>query len=188
MGGGLQAAWRFSAAFKKLCIAWPSLAGWIESVRRRDHLDASRGLHTFMARRKKIPEPPLVATPILSDELVRLLGECVAAKLGPEAMALATQHGVRVTDVIRFQSVRQHFVAAREKKGLQLKEAAQRLGVPRYRINDIESGLFNSIRPDIMRRYLEFLGLSSWYAEWALSNRELANRIDERPAKSADPV
>ena len=144
-----------------------------------------------MARRNKPPGPPPGFPSVLPDDFVRALSEGVRALLGPAKMALAERHGVNPEDVIRFQSVRQKCFEARERKGLDLKQAAKRLGVPRYRIDDIESGLFGSIQPETMRAYLEFLGLTHWYAEWASGNPELAHRIETghrtRPPASREP-
>lgn len=138
-----------------------------------------------MSGRNKLPRIPSGIPSILSDDLVQALGKGVASMLGPSVVAAADRYGVAVEDVIRFQSVRQHCLEAREKTGVQLKEAAHRLGVPQYRLRDIETGLFGSIQPDVLRRYLDLLGLSSWYAEWARSNPDLAKRIDTGNAHRA---
>jgi transcriptional regulator with XRE-family HTH domain len=92
-------------------------------------------------------------------------------------MGLAEMYGVNLDEVIRFQVVKRRCVDARAAEGLGLRDAAKRLGVPQYRIRDIESGSIQNVSPPILHRYLEMLGLTAWYEKWSQANPELADRL-----------
>src|SRR5712692_9662419 len=130
----------------------------------------------IMANRRKAATAA-ASSVFLSDDLVADMAEAVAASLGPTVMGLAKSYGLSLEDVVRFQAVTRRCFEARENAGLSLRDAAKQLGVPHYRIRDIESGSFKQIDTAVLRTYLDMLGLTSWYAEWSKANPALANRL-----------
>ena len=72
---------------------------------------------------------------------------------------------------------------ARERAGLSIKDVARRLSVPQYRIRAVESVEIRNMAPTVLRNYLDHLGLSDWYSEWAHANPELAYRLESGNAK-----
>src|ERR1022692_4014595 len=98
-----------------------------------------------MADRKKPPTPAPTSAVFLSDDLIAGVTEAVVASLGTSVMGWAESSGVSLEDVFRFQAVTRLCVEAREKAALSLKDVAEQLGAPQYRIRDIESGSFKQI-------------------------------------------
>jgi hypothetical protein len=114
---------------------------------------------------------------ILDDALVGELSRAVSDLLGPTAMSAAGDLGVSVEDTIRFLAVTRQCMQARGKAELEIRDLAKKLKVPQYRVRDIEAGYIRQIRPEVLRAYIEILGLTEWYAAWSRANPDLAERL-----------
>jgi ribosome-binding protein aMBF1 (putative translation factor) len=78
----------------------------------------------------------------------------------------------------RLSSLRAKCTETREKKGLSIKDVAQQLKVPQYRIKDIEgAGRIDAGNAEVLRRYVELLGIRRWVKRWVAANGELAMKL-----------
>ena len=80
-------------------------------------------------------------------------------------------------ETVRSQPLFHACRAAREKKGLTVKDAAALLNVPQYRIKAFEGEESrSSIKVDILERYIHFLGLGAFYKKWEKANKDIYAR------------
>ena len=93
-------------------------------------------------------------------------------------MELVQKVGLSIEDTIRFHLVSKKCRDERERAGLSIKDAARRLSVPQYRIRAVESVEIRNVAPLLLQNYLDLLGLTDWYSEWAHANAELARRLE----------
>lgn len=114
---------------------------------------------------------------IIDEETANLVVEKMREVLGPAIFSMTENFGVNAQKLVRSQPLFYTCKAAREKKGLTVKQAAAILKVPQYRIKAIEgdSGC-SSIRADILERYIEFLELSVFYGRWKKANKDIFAR------------
>lgn len=80
--------------------------------------------------------------------------------------------------IIRMMALSENCKNARESRGLSIKEVAAHMRVPQYRLRAVEDGSMNSLQPQCLRAYLEFLGLTPWARRWAAANPALAERLE----------
>lgn len=130
-------------------------------------------------KRTELPAKPLGASNFPDDELIAQMGRAIAATFGSPIMELVQKFGLSVEDTTRFHLVSKKCREERERAGLSIKEAARRLLVPQYRIRAVESVEIRNVAPMFLRNYLELLGLTDWYSEWARANAELARRLED---------
>lgn len=114
---------------------------------------------------------------LIGDKEVRLLAERVELALGDRLSRLLRCYGVSAEDHFRFRPLAARFEGARERHGLSLKTAALALRVPQYRLAAIEGSRIQDIDPTLVARYVEHLGLRSWFGRWMRANPELAQRL-----------
>lgn len=55
--------------------------------------------------------------------------------------------------------------------------AAAALKVPQYRLKEIEACSTKRLRPEVVLKYIEFLGLAGWFGKWRKANAEYAKRM-----------
>ena len=114
---------------------------------------------------------------ILTDNEVRFVAKRFRQLMGEPITGLIRQYGISVEDYFRFSPVSVRLEGARTRRGLTLKNIAGALKVPQYRLADIESGRTMNLQPELLVRYVKYLGLSSWFGRWKLSNVALAKRL-----------
>ena len=114
---------------------------------------------------------------ILSEDEVRLLRRQLGKVLGPMIGEIPSHYGVEIEDTIRFGAAATRLREARESRGMDLKAAAKAIGVPQYRLRYIEECSVKNLRASDLRAYIEFLGLSRWFARWSGANPKLAARL-----------
>ncbi len=114
---------------------------------------------------------------ILTDEEVRYLSEKLRQSLGGTFSEMAQQYGLSIEDHFRFSPLAARLVNARNTLDLSLKEAAAALKVAQHRLADIENARTNDLSPDLVVRYVEYLGIKVWFARWKRANAELAARL-----------
>jgi transcriptional regulator with XRE-family HTH domain len=129
-------------------------------------------------KRTNLPAKPPGGSNFPDDEFIARIGRGIAATFGSPLMELVQKLGLSVEDTIRFHLVSKKCREERERVGLSIKDAARRLSVPQYRIRALESVEIRNVAPTVLRNYLDLLGLSDWYSEWAHANAELARRLE----------
>jgi transcriptional regulator with XRE-family HTH domain len=122
-----------------------------------------------------------------NDEEIRILAMAVRKHMGEPYVSLTAERAGELEDIIRFSPITQRFKEEREERGLSIKEVANQLKVPQYRLRDIESARYN-IKPEFLNKYATFLELGPWLRRWVKANRELAERmgISDRRLPHAD--
>jgi hypothetical protein len=118
---------------------------------------------------------------ILTDEQVTAVTRGVEALFPPQFKAVARQYGVRYDDIIHCGSLGASCREGRERLGLSVKDAAQRIGAPQYRLHAVEAGRIDAAVAAVVRKYVALVGIESWYARWRRANRELAARLGLGP-------
>jgi hypothetical protein len=126
----------------------------------------------------KLPAKPLGGSNFPDDELIARIGRGIAATFGPPLMELVQKADLSIEDTIRFHLVSKKCREERERAGLSIQDAARRLSVPQYGIRALESVEIRNVAPLLLRNYLDLLGLTDWYSEWAQANAELARRLE----------
>ena len=94
----------------------------------------------------------------------------MASVLGPEFVAMAAKYKLNPEAFLRFGPVAARCCLAREAKQLSVKQVAQQLNVPQYRIRDIENNQASSVEPAVVLSYTALLGLGRWYSQWSKRN------------------
>ena len=106
---------------------------------------------------------------ILTDNEVGFVAKRFRQLMGEPINGLIRQYGISVEDYFRFSPVSVHLEAVRTRRGLTLKNVAGVLKVPQYRLADIESGRTTNLQPELLVRYVKYLGLSTWFGRWKLA-------------------
>jgi transcriptional regulator with XRE-family HTH domain len=114
---------------------------------------------------------------ILTDDEVRAIVVAAEAAAGPDVVGTANKLGIDRDANVRLFAVRLQCANRREKLGLSLKQAAARLRVPQYRLRAIENGTLRDVDVEILRSYVQLLGVGRWFRRWVLANGRLAARI-----------
>jgi hypothetical protein len=108
---------------------------------------------------------------ILSSTVAAALADQVVTLFDPPVREYIRTSGIDVTAIVRFQAVARRCREARENKSQTIKDVAVALKVPQYRLRAIEEVTLSEVIPEILDRYIEYLGLSSWYARWRRATR-----------------
>ena len=116
-------------------------------------------------------------TRILMRQEIRLVARRIKAMLPAEIFQFSRSRGRSVEDTLRIGSLSRHCQVEREKLGLTIKQVANQLGVPQYRLKAIDEGHLSEIRKDVLGKYLVLLGLQDWVQEWIAANPGLARRL-----------
>jgi Helix-turn-helix domain len=83
----------------------------------------------------------------------------------------------QVEETIRLFSLAKRCSSARERKGLTIADVAKELKVPQYRLKAIESCRAAELEPNVLERYIRFLGLNRWYSQWVSANEGTPFRL-----------
>ncbi len=114
---------------------------------------------------------------IKSEDDVSLLSRMLQKVMGPNFGELASHYGLSIEDTIRFRAVATRLRESREKRGMDLKAAAEALHIPQYGLRDIEECRVTQLKPSVLHAYIDFFGLKGWFARWRKANRKLAARL-----------
>jgi hypothetical protein len=118
---------------------------------------------------------------ILSEDEIRLMTRGLRKAIGPALGELSGQYGLDIEDSVRFGAVATRVREAREGRGMDLKAAAKALRVPQYRLRDIEKCSLRHLRGSDLHAYIDFLGLTKWFARWRKATQKLAARLTPKP-------
>ena len=110
---------------------------------------------------------------ILSDNEITSVGDAVKEFMGSHLVEYAESLGLNFEDTIRFHAVTSKCIEARESKQLSIKDVSQKLKIPQYKLKFVEKGSIKNIEPQILKSYIDFLGLSNWFKSWLKSNSQL---------------
>ena len=124
---------------------------------------------------------------ILSDEEVQFLARRLAKAISSISGKFSLQDELDMEDSIRFQAVATRLRERREKGGMDLKAAAKAMGVPRYRLRDVEECRMKDLDASVLHRYVVFLGLKGWLTRWSKANPELAADLLAKPDSGHNP-
>jgi cytoskeletal protein RodZ len=97
--------------------------------------------------------------------------------MGEPISGLLQQYGISPEDHFRFHPLAVRLEGARIERGLSLKAVAAALKVPKYRLTEIEASRTKSIDPEVLIRYVDYLGMKNWFGRWKKSNASLARRL-----------
>ena len=124
---------------------------------------------------------------ILSDEEVQFLTRRLGKAITSISEKFSSPDDLELEDSIRFQAVVTHLRERREKSGMDLKAAARAMGVPQYRLRDIEECRMKNLDVSVLHRYLDFLGLKRWFTRWSKANPALAADLLVRRESGDNP-
>ena len=114
---------------------------------------------------------------MLSDDEARLMAQRLKQVMGQPFVDLMDRYEIDVEANLRFMSVASRVQEVRQKKKLDLKEAASALKVPQHRLRDIEQGRLKRIVADILLQYVHLLGLKTWFGRWRKANPGVVDRL-----------
>ncbi len=123
-----------------------------------------RMLGTF--KKKKFIDAEMAG--YIADKVVEIM---------PNLKEMAGKYDINMKDMIRFQLVSEKCRSEREKRGLAFKQIALSLKVPQYRLKYIESSSVKNINADILKRYIDYLGLRRWFNLWKKNNLDVYARL-----------
>jgi hypothetical protein len=114
---------------------------------------------------------------LLTKEEVRFLAEKLKQVMGAPFSEMLQRYGISPQDHFRFQPLAVRLESARIERGLSLKAAASVLNTAQYRLAAIENSRIRDIDGQLLVRYVEHLGLKSWFGRWKKSNSSLVQRL-----------
>jgi hypothetical protein len=82
-----------------------------------------------------------------------------------------------IEESVRFDALAKRCSTRREAKGFSVPKLSKLLKVPQYRLKAVDQGKVREVDPTVMRKYVAYLGLGSWFRRWARENRELVGRL-----------
>jgi hypothetical protein len=93
-----------------------------------------------------------------------------------------------IEESVRFDVLAKRCSTRREAKGLSVPQLSRLLKVPQYRLKAVDQGRLHDVDPTVLRKYVDHLGLGSWFRRWARENRELVSRLGlAQPARGGRP-
>jgi hypothetical protein len=111
--------------------------------------------------------------PIVNSEQADLLLALAKEQLGPDLACMISTSPINMNHLIRFMGVASMCRARREEKGLGFKDISSGLKIPQYKLKAIEESSTMNIVPEILDKYVEYLGLGEEFGKWMEENREV---------------
>ena len=121
--------------------------------------------------------------PRLNSEQAELVVQHVKRLLGPELVGMLDKAGIDPNHMVRFQYISNLCRTTREEKHISLKQASRELKIPQYRLREIEGGNVKSILPDVLEKYVDYLGLAGVFHNWLKENGDIYKSIQENRDK-----
>jgi len=97
----------------------------------------------------------------------------------PSLKEIGGKCDINMKDMIRFQLVSEKCRSEREKRGLAFKQIALSLNIPQYRLKYIESSSVKNINADILKKYIDYLGLRRWFNFWKKNKLDVYARLSK---------
>ncbi len=135
-----------------------------------------------MTSRKKPSQPPALALAtlqqkLLTDAEVTLLSTQLQRLMGASMIQMVHKHGMSTDDFFRLGPLAKRLEAARVERGMNLKDVALALKTAQYKLATLENAAARDLDAALMQRYVEFLGLKTWFGRWKKANADLAGRL-----------
>jgi tetratricopeptide (TPR) repeat protein len=112
----------------------------------------------------------------IDDEEAEKIARAMSREF-PELENADGKFKLQTKDLIRFGPVSKRCKLERENKNLSVKDVSRDLGIPQYRIKDIESSGVGRIYPDFLNRYAEYLEIAEWFNAWKERNMDVYSRL-----------
>jgi transcriptional regulator with XRE-family HTH domain len=121
----------------------------------------------------------------LSEDDLRRVGDAVKSALFHRVFDLIEQVRSDVIDELRFAPLAAEIEEARKRRGLDVKAAAKLLKTSQYVVRQIEQGKLAELKPGVLDRYSEAMGVKDLFGRWKQANPELALRMARPKGQSA---
>lgn len=121
--------------------------------------------------------------PRLNKEQAKLVIKKMKEELGPEITAILDKSGINPDHLVRFQYVSSLCQNTREQNNISFRQASEKLKIPQYRLKDIERSNTETIQPDILERYVDFLGLTTAFNDWKQDNIDIYESIQKNKVR-----
>ncbi len=118
---------------------------------------------------------------ILNDNDVRRIVGQMDDILTPDMRMFMNKFDVDLEFTVRVSTLASRCKNEREMLGWSVKQAAEKVGVPQYRIRAIESGSQRGFSQKEVRIYVNVLGLNDWFSRWHRANRMMFKTIPANP-------
>ena len=99
----------------------------------------------------------------------------------PDIHAMMREFGVDPETTIRLSLLASKCRERRRELGWELKRAAEKVGVPRYRINAIESGSHKEMSQKEVRLYVKAPDIIEWFEKWRRANHRVFGSLAAEP-------
>ncbi len=116
----------------------------------------------------------------LTSEQADAMVEMMHEKLGPELSAAIEHTPFSQNHYFRFMYICDLCTKTREKKELSFKDISKDLKIPQYKLKYVEESGLNNIEPEILDKYIDYLGLRSEFSEWLKNNRDVYEELGTR--------
>jgi ribosome-binding protein aMBF1 (putative translation factor) len=104
------------------------------------------------------------------DKQVKTIVQKAREALGKDITLLADSLGINLEHVVRFSPLAKVCKTLREQKGISIKDVAGRLNAPQYAIKNIEEVKLPDVSVSVLRKYIDFLGMTEVFAKWEKEN------------------
>ena len=121
--------------------------------------------------------------PRFSKAQANLVVKRLREVLGPGVTDIMNKSGINPDHMVRFQYISTLCINARKQKQISLKQVSKKLKIPQYRLKDIESINIKTIVPDLLEKYIEFLGLTHPFYDWLRDNEDVYRSIQDNRDK-----
>lgn len=115
--------------------------------------------------------------PNLNSEQADNLVELVKEMFGEQGLKILEGSGLNVNNMVRFMYISRLCQKKREEKGLNLKTISSKLKIPQYKLKYIEESGMGNIDPDILEKYVKYLGLEKEFNEWLKQNKDVYEQL-----------
>jgi transcriptional regulator with XRE-family HTH domain len=127
-------------------------------------------------------------TKILSEEEVQATIREMREGDSQQLVESMISSGIDLEKTVRFMPVAERCKQTRDKSGLNLATVARELKVKQSDLQCIENAQNAKADPDILHRYLHYLGLGQWFGKWAAANSQLADQLKPKTAAASAPA
>ncbi len=121
---------------------------------------------------------------LVTDKDIEFLLAKAQTVFTPEMHEMMKRFDVNPERTIRLSFLASKCSERRKELGWDLQTAAGKVGVPRYRIREIESGSHSDSSQKEIRLYVKALGIEEWFRRWRKMNHDAFSSIREEPDRS----
>jgi hypothetical protein len=118
--------------------------------------------------------------PIVNSQQADLLLTLAKKQLGPDLACMIANSPINMNHLIRFMGAASMCRMRREEKGIRFKQISSALKIPQYKLKAIEENSVMNIVPEVLNRYVDYLGLGEEFGKWLEENSEVYEGLGER--------